>query len=823
MNMLKRIHFLAIALAFGCPAYALPPYAYIQRGLVAQWDGIDNAGTGTHVADTNAWTDLAGNCEPLSSAALSFVDGDCAWLQGKALATICPALPTVYSASTIEAHGYASKFTSHPGTDDLIGCGQGCSIFWQAGSTKFGISYVHDTTLKLYYQGTNQKVTPPADIYTCNTLTLAQHDYTRELYISGTPASFASNANQWPGSPCATITQNIKFGSGNDGTYWKAHSLRVYARALSATEVAYNAAVDNVRFHGASLSNALPATLPDGYRLNEQGNDIEVQVTCTTDPSDGTVSINGGEASASAECWVALGGAVAIAFQPAAGKTVGIWSGAPSHATYPTPEQMTFAAHGPETVSVSAKVVSEIPVVALNAVRNIGTASATLDYNVTSAGALTNSVTLYACHGQRPDRLLYTNSVEEVFGEGSMLITGLIQERAYHVKLVADGAGRKGESEVLSFAALPGNYEPSYDARQPLVTSCNITGLPTAFRLRGYVTAPAGTGMTLYYGTGEDFSAMTGVAVPTSAFSDGIYRIDMQDLAPLETYHFVLKTESGLFVDYYPMRSVTTLAAWEGDMGKHGYVHFSDSYLQAQHLIENVETGPFSISVWVRNPRGRSTKLPAGSAYSWDYAGVIIGNGAYGQSPGMSIAAVPSGFTDADSFLANPSYSLWAFVRDSAANQIGVEIPASYGIWQDDTWHHVVATYVPSEKTLRLYLDGTFFGSNSLPSMGNLNASVFNFTLGAIYYNVAQRRLIGDVAQVSVWRKALAKSDIRMLRRAPLEGTEDGLAAYWPLDGGATYADFCEGADPANLTGSASAYAVRGPVFGLPGTLIFLK
>ena len=153
MNMLKRIHFLAIALAFGCPAYALPPYAYIQRGLVAQWDGIDNAGTGTHVADTNAWTDLAGNCEPLSSAALSFVDGDCAWLQGKALETICSALPTVYSASTIEAHGYASKFTSHPSTDDLIGCGQGCSIFWQADSTKFGIRYVHDTTLKLYHQG----------------------------------------------------------------------------------------------------------------------------------------------------------------------------------------------------------------------------------------------------------------------------------------------------------------------------------------------------------------------------------------------------------------------------------------------------------------------------------------------------------------------------------------------------------------------------------------------------------------------------------------------------------------------------------------------
>ena len=34
---------------------------YVQDGLVAQWDGIENAGAGLHDDKTNVWTDLTGN------------------------------------------------------------------------------------------------------------------------------------------------------------------------------------------------------------------------------------------------------------------------------------------------------------------------------------------------------------------------------------------------------------------------------------------------------------------------------------------------------------------------------------------------------------------------------------------------------------------------------------------------------------------------------------------------------------------------------------------------------------------------------------------
>ena len=49
--------FLVTAVAAFSALAAIDADSYVQRGLVAQWDGIDNLATGTHVADTNVWVD----------------------------------------------------------------------------------------------------------------------------------------------------------------------------------------------------------------------------------------------------------------------------------------------------------------------------------------------------------------------------------------------------------------------------------------------------------------------------------------------------------------------------------------------------------------------------------------------------------------------------------------------------------------------------------------------------------------------------------------------------------------------------------------------
>ena len=43
--------------------YAYDSSSYVTNGLIAQWDGIDNAGTGTHDPTAATWKDLRGSLD----------------------------------------------------------------------------------------------------------------------------------------------------------------------------------------------------------------------------------------------------------------------------------------------------------------------------------------------------------------------------------------------------------------------------------------------------------------------------------------------------------------------------------------------------------------------------------------------------------------------------------------------------------------------------------------------------------------------------------------------------------------------------------------
>jgi hypothetical protein len=44
-------------------AFAYDSSSYVQSGLIAQWDGINNAGTGTHDPTATTWKDLKGSLD----------------------------------------------------------------------------------------------------------------------------------------------------------------------------------------------------------------------------------------------------------------------------------------------------------------------------------------------------------------------------------------------------------------------------------------------------------------------------------------------------------------------------------------------------------------------------------------------------------------------------------------------------------------------------------------------------------------------------------------------------------------------------------------
>ena len=58
---MRKIALLAFGVAVATSASGLTAHSYVQKGLKASYDGIDNAGTGTHDATVRTWKDLTGN------------------------------------------------------------------------------------------------------------------------------------------------------------------------------------------------------------------------------------------------------------------------------------------------------------------------------------------------------------------------------------------------------------------------------------------------------------------------------------------------------------------------------------------------------------------------------------------------------------------------------------------------------------------------------------------------------------------------------------------------------------------------------------------
>ena len=49
---------------------------YVQAGLVVQWDGINNAGTGVHDSNTSIWKDLKGSLDLTLTANGGWTNGN---------------------------------------------------------------------------------------------------------------------------------------------------------------------------------------------------------------------------------------------------------------------------------------------------------------------------------------------------------------------------------------------------------------------------------------------------------------------------------------------------------------------------------------------------------------------------------------------------------------------------------------------------------------------------------------------------------------------------------------------------------------------------
>ncbi len=116
----------------------------------------------------------------------------------------------------------------------------------------------------------------------------------------------------------------------------------------------------------------------------------------------------------------------------------------------------------------------------------------------------------------------------------------------------------------------------------------------------------------------------------------------------------------------------------------------------------------------------------------------------------------------------------------------------------DNLWHYIVATYDGSYQ--RLYIDGiennsTYVGANAI------GASAGTLTFGATSTLVSE--LKGNIAETSIWNRALSEREINKYMYISLDGNESGLLGYWSLNEG-----------DGNITYDRSSYANEGNISG---------
>ena len=288
---------------------ALSAHSYVQKGLVNQWDGIDNQGTGTHDSTASVWKDLSGAIDLTLQAGGTWSESG-------------------LNVSNLAASGSAGM-TSFKTMEVLYRMtnSAGSVMFW-SGSRDHVCRFSSAGTKCLFNAtyGSAAYATLEYDADTdCLLATTVDGNYPVDLFVNGAKVdSPAKQAGGWIDGSSSLQIGNTQAG-GSYPWYGRVYALRLYNRQLTPRELAYNAAVDFVRY-------GVAATYPEGYRCNAQTGRLETLVKARVATGSGTLAINDGEASAEPEAWAAVGDPVTIRYTPAINEVAGAWIGVPAEA-----------------------------------------------------------------------------------------------------------------------------------------------------------------------------------------------------------------------------------------------------------------------------------------------------------------------------------------------------------------------------------------------------------------------------------------------------------------------------------------------------------
>lgn len=329
---------------------------YVVEGLVGRWDGHENADVGIHDESTTVWKDLSETAgDFLLVTNVARFSGNALWKNAKGvMATNAVARTDVLTMEAVVEFApdekqwvnafFLDRYQTLTFNNNTGVAGSRRQYF--VDDDHLGWSTDEQTlpmTLAATYSQSSGKAVGEA------------------IFVNGTPpGTGTASANYWSQGDATGMSLGGRTGASNvdrGDCVAKGYALnaaRLYSRKLSAGEVAYNAALDQVRFFGAS-TNSL------AYRLTEAGA-VECVLRAWTAGTGGHVSAGGmeGEAALVEKSWRAFGTEDSASFTaiPAEGWTFICWKGDVAAITSGTADSPTIGVTSTRGVALEAVFTS---------------------------------------------------------------------------------------------------------------------------------------------------------------------------------------------------------------------------------------------------------------------------------------------------------------------------------------------------------------------------------------------------------------------------------------------------------------------------------
>lgn len=222
--------------------------AYVQDGLIAMWDGIENAGWGVHDGNATSWMDIVNN-----RAATRYDDtkqpvwGADHWEstasdEGQAFDATLPS--EILGEENLTFETVTERFGGDSGRGII--CGQ----YGISGPGGFNLEKYGNATYRAYWNGAPDMSSPhntyPKNIIKYFAVTRTSPSTCRILNETGGVLTQSTGNWVFTGTVwrigCDSRITNMCF-------YGNIYCIRLYNRALTAAEIAHNYAIDKVRFN----------------------------------------------------------------------------------------------------------------------------------------------------------------------------------------------------------------------------------------------------------------------------------------------------------------------------------------------------------------------------------------------------------------------------------------------------------------------------------------------------------------------------------------------------------------------------------------------